>query len=49
MAKAKSNTTNTRTHLASPKKKRKGVHSKKKSSRNKRSKNYKKLYRGQGK
>lgn len=46
---AKLTTSNSRTHLAKPKRKRKGIHSKKKSSRNKRSKNYKKLYRGQGK
>lgn len=31
------------------KKKRKGIHSKKKSSRSKSSKNYQKLYAGQGK
>jgi hypothetical protein len=48
MAKTKSNTSSTRTHLVAPKKKRKGIHSKKKSSRNKKSRNYKKLYRGQG-
>lgn len=30
------------------KRKRKGIHSKKKNSRNKKSKNYKKPYRGQG-
>lgn len=38
-----------RTHLAKPKKKRTGRHSKKKSSTNKKSKNYKKPYVGQGK
>ena len=48
MAKAKSNTSVTRSHLASPKKKRPGVHSKKKNSRSKNAKNYKKAYRGQG-
>lgn len=31
-----------------PKKKRKGIHSKKKSSKNKNSKNYKKTYKSQG-
>lgn len=45
---AKSSTTSVRTHLAKPKKKRKGIHSKKKNSKNKTSKNYKKVYRGQG-
>ncbi len=35
-------------HLVKPKRKRKGVHSKKKSSKNKNSKNYKKSYKGQG-
>jgi len=48
MAKAKSNTSSTRTHLKSPKKKRPRVHSKKKNSRSKKAKNYKKAYRGQG-
>ncbi len=38
-----------RVHLASPRKRRPGVHSKKKTSKLKRSRNYKKLYRGQGK
>ena len=32
-----------------PRRKRPGVHSKKKTSKSKRSKNYKKAYRGQGK
>tara|TARA_Y100001938_G_scaffold46955_1_gene65304 strand:- start:607 stop:741 length:135 start_codon:yes stop_codon:yes gene_type:complete len=32
-----------------PKKKRKGIHSKKKTSKHKQSKNYVKLYKGQGK
>lgn len=40
---------NTSNRMATPKKKRKGIHSKKKSSGNKSSKNYKKLYKGQGK
>lgn len=35
--------------LFTPKKKRKGIHSKSKSSKLKSSKNYKKKYRGQGK
>ena len=35
--------------IFTPKKKRKGVHSKSKSSKLKSSKNYKKKYRGQGK
>jgi len=46
-AKAKQSA-NVRVHLAKPKKKRPGVHSKKKTSKSKNSKNYKKLYRGQG-
>ena len=37
------------TKLFTPKKKRKGIHSKSKSSKLKSSKNYKKKYRGQGK
>jgi hypothetical protein len=46
---AKKTTTSTvRTHIARPHKKRPGVHSKKKNSRSKISKNYKKSYRGQG-
>jgi hypothetical protein len=45
---AKASTTSTRSHLAKPKKKRPGIHSKKKSSNSKSSKNYKKTYRGQG-
>jgi hypothetical protein len=47
MAKAK--TTQTGTFQARPKVKRPGVHSKTKTSVSKSSKNYKKLYRGQGK
>jgi len=35
-------------HIPKKKTKRKGVHSKNKSSRNKNSKHYKKKYRGQG-
>ncbi len=35
--------------VSSPKKKRKGVHAKSKTSKLKNSKNYKKSYRGQGK
>ena len=46
MAKVKTNTSVVK--LEKPKVKRPGVHSKKKTSRNKKSKNYKKLYRGQG-
>ena len=45
---AKKTTTSTGTHILSSKKKRKGVHSKKISSSNKASKNYKKSYKGQG-
>jgi hypothetical protein len=48
MAKAKVKE-NASKFLDKPKKKRPGVHSKKKSSQLKSSKNYKKLYRGQGK
>ena len=47
MAKAKQSAT--RTFIAKPRKKRPGVHSKKKSSKSKRAKNYKKLNVGQGK
>jgi hypothetical protein len=47
MAKAKSTTT-TSTFRSKIKTKRPGVHSKKKASRGKTSKNYKKSYRGQG-
>ena len=48
MAKLKQ-TSATKMYNPSPKKKRPGVHSKKKTSRSKTSKNYKKAYRGQGK
>lgn len=34
--------------IRAPKKKRKGIHSKKKASKSKRAKNYKKRYNGQG-
>jgi hypothetical protein len=40
---------NTSTFEASPKIKRKGVHAKTKTSKSKSSKNYVKLYKGQGK
>jgi hypothetical protein len=46
MAKVKENVSK---FLDKPRQKRPGVHSKKKSSQLKSSKNYKKLYRGQGK
>jgi len=36
-------------YLKKEKKKRSGIHAKTKTSKNKRSKNYKKLYNGQGK
>jgi hypothetical protein len=49
MAKPKSSKGETRTFLSKPKTKRPGVHSKKKTSKSKNSKNYKKAYRGQGK
>lgn len=41
-------TTTSVLRIAKSKKKRADVHSKKKTSRNKKSKNYRKLYRGQG-
>jgi hypothetical protein len=40
--------TNVKVHVAKPRVKRPGVHSKSKSSKIKGSKNYKKLYKGQG-
>jgi hypothetical protein len=46
-AKAKSSGPS-RAHIARPKKKRPGVHSKKKSSKSKKGTNYKKRYVGQG-
>ena len=48
MAKTKQ-TSATKMYNPSPKKKRPGVHSKKKTSKSKSSKNSKKAYRGQGK
>jgi len=48
-AKAKSSSGPSRSHIARARKKRPGVHSKKKSSKSKRAKNYKKLNVGQGK
>lgn len=45
---AKKTTTTTSNYLAKPRVKRPGIHSKKKTSKLKSSKNYKKLYRGQG-
>jgi len=39
---------NTVTHVATPKKTRKGIHAKSKTSQSKTSKNYKKRYKGQG-
>lgn len=47
MAKAK--ISEARSHVRKPRKKRPGIHSKKKCSRSKSSKNYQKLYVGQGK
>lgn len=47
MAKVKTNTSVAQ--IAKPKKKRPGIHAKSKTSVLKSSKNYKKLYRGQGK
>ena len=45
---AKKTTTSTGNHISKSKTKRKGIHSKKKSSSSKKSKHYKKSYRGQG-
>ena len=46
---AKKPTTSTvRAHITKTHKKRPGIHSKKKSSKSKRARNYKKAYRGQG-
>ena len=45
---AKEKTTSVATRLAKPKKKRKGIHAKKKASNSKTSKNYTKKYIGQG-
>ena len=49
MAAAKSKVSTTPTKVDKPKVSRPGVHAKCKTSKLKRSKNYKKLYRGQGK
>lgn len=49
MAAKSSKSAPVRSHLATPKKRRAGRHSKKKSSKSKTSKYYKKPYRGQGK
>lgn len=46
---AKVKSASSSTKLETPKRKRPGVHSKSKTSKLKSSKNYKKLYRGQGK
>lgn len=48
MAKVKSTTTTSRTFMSKPKKKKPGVHSKKRHSKSKKSVHYKKRYRGQG-
>jgi hypothetical protein len=48
MAKAKTTTSNIKIHLENPKVSRPGVHSKKKNSKSKSSKNYRKPYSGQG-
>jgi hypothetical protein len=48
MASPKSKSTTVSVHRLKPRKKRPGIHSKKKSSRNKKSKNYKKPYVSQG-
>ncbi len=47
MAKAKQ-TSNERSFLSKPKIRRSGVHAKTKTSKNRKAKNYKKVYRGQG-
>ncbi len=49
MAKQQSKSTNVSVKIEKPKKRRAGIHSKCKSSKLKRSKNYTKKYRGQGK
>lgn len=48
MAKAKKGSENLSSFRSKPKKKRKGIHAKCKGSKNKKSKNYKKPYVGQG-
>ena len=45
----KTTTSSVRSHVAKQRKKRPGIHSKKNTSSSKKSRNYKKLYRGQGK
>jgi len=45
---AKAKTSSATNHIAKPKRKRPGVHAKSKTSKLKNSKNYKKLYTGQG-
>jgi len=45
---AKAKTSSVTSYIAKPKKKRPGVHAKSKTSKIKSSKNYKKLYTGQG-
>lgn len=45
---AKAKTSSITSYIAKPKKKRPGVHAKSKTSKLKNSKNYKKLYTGQG-
>lgn len=49
MAKPQSKSTTVSVRIAKPKKKRPGIHSKCKSSKLKKSKNYLKKYKGQGK
>lgn len=49
MAKAAKSTNSTSVRIAKPKRKRKGIHSKKKSSSHKHGKHYEKTYVGQGK
>jgi hypothetical protein len=49
MAKQQSKSTNVSVKIEKPKKRRAGIHSKCKSSKLKRSKNYAKKYKGQGK
>jgi hypothetical protein len=46
---AKASGGSVKSHTTKQRKKRPGVHSKKKASKSKRAKNYKKLYKGQGK
>jgi len=44
----KTTTSSVRTHIEKPRVKRPGVHSKKRTSNSKKSRNYKKSYKGQG-